>query len=250
MSPPAQARPKDATPQETPDSAASEAFELIATAVHDLKKPLTVVKTVISLIKTGRLGSLTDKQKQAIGQAADATEYMQQLVTDLLEYTKLRREGRNLPMEEVALRDVTDQVLRQLQRQAEATDADIVIGRLPVVTANRQAITKVLMNLVGNALTYVRDGMRPRLELGAETADASHVVHVSDNGCGIPEECRDKVFDRFTRGTNVKGTQGTGLGLAIVKDLVEAHGGRIWLDSEVGAGTTFHFSLPVLQPPS
>ena len=245
MSSPDHARGEDAAPQETGDSAASEAFELIATAVHDLKKPLTVVKTVVSLLKTERLGLLSDKQKQAIGQAADASDYMQQLVTDLLEYTQLRREGRNLPMEEVALRDVVDQVLRQLQHQAEAAGADVVIGRLPVVIANRQAITKVLMNLVGNALAYVRDGVTPALEIAAETADGSHVVHVSDNGCGIPEDCRAKVFDKFTRGTNVKGTQGTGLGLSIVKDLVAAHDGRIWFETEVGAGTTFRFSLPI-----
>ena len=250
MSPPAQTRCDDAASQQTDDSAALEAFEIIATAVHDLKKPLTVVKTVISLLKTERLGPLSDKQKQAIGQAGDASDYMQQLVTDLLEYTKLRREGRDLPMEEVALREVADQVLRQLQHQAESAGADIMIGELPVLVANRQAITKVLMNLVGNALSYVRDGVKPALEIGAETVEGSHVVHVSDNGCGIPEDCRAKVFDKFTRGTNVKGTHGTGLGLSIVKDLVEVHGGRIWFETEVGVGTTFRFSLPILQPPS
>jgi len=113
----------------------------------------------------------------------------------------------------------------------------------------------VFMNLLGNAVSYIGDGPEKRISISAEPAGERVRISVLDTGIGIPEACRSTIFDKFRRGTNVSNTSGTGLGLAIVKGLVEAHGGKVELESSEGEGCRFTFDLPAacsndLHPPS
>ena len=111
------------------------------------------------------------------------------------------------------------------------------------VLADRKGMTKVFMNLIGNAVNYIGEGPDRRIEIGVKTAEGKKVYYVRDNGIGIPEESQKTLFQKFKRGANVKSISGTGLGLSIVKGTIEAHGGTIWAESTVGEGTTFYFTL-------
>jgi signal transduction histidine kinase len=167
------------------------------------------------------------------------------LVDDLLDLSKIESGEIQFDLDKVNLADVVEASIRPLKEQAEEQNIKIVsaIDEDLRAKVDPNKITWVLSNLVGNALRYT-EGLG-KVEVGATQRGNKIYVSVADTGIGIPEEYQDKIFEKFVRvkGENAIDVSGTGLGLAIVKEIIEAHGGQIWLDSELGEGSIFTFTL-------
>ncbi len=160
-----------------------------------------------------------------------------ELVDGVLDYA---RSG-ELVVEKVSLRDVTADVAADLRPQLAAAGATLVVGELPDVRADPRQLRRVLQNLVGNALKF-RGEDPPRVEIAADRGREEWVVSVRDNGIGIDREDARRVFAMFSRVQ--RRVEGSGIGLAVCRRVVEAHGGRIWVEPAEGGGSAFHFTLP------
>jgi signal transduction histidine kinase len=172
---------------------------------------------------------------------------MNELVSDLLDLGRIEA-GLDAPAERVHLRTLLDEVVTALQSQADAKRLTLTIevgGAVPVLAAPAR-LTQALLNLVGNAIKYTPAAGRVVVSVRTDTEPGAVVVRITDTGIGIPTASLPYVFDKFYRvkSAATQGIPGTGLGLAITRSIVEAHGGRIWVDSVEGRGTTFAFSLP------
>jgi signal transduction histidine kinase/signal recognition particle receptor subunit beta len=212
---------------------------------HDLKKPLTVFKTVISLLLGGHLGEMHPTQVEALKNASESVAYMQELIDDIVESSRLDYDGMHFDFEEVHLMVLTGTILRRLRFLIEDQGIQVRIEALPVIKADMKALMKIFMNLIGNSASYMDPNKeRGLLRIyGKELKDRIE-IRVEDNGIGIPEDSQEKIWEKFSRGSNTSGTSGTGLGLYIVRQLVLGHGGDVHVESEVGQGTTFVLSFP------
>jgi signal transduction histidine kinase len=220
-----------------------EIYDLTRNITHDLKKPLGAMKTMMSMLQRGYLGELSEKQGRAVDTAVEAGDYMIRLVSDLLESSKLDSGLSTISPTRVETAELVERIINRLRYQIDEEDIALCVEPLPPVMADADALEKILMNLIGNAISYIGKGPEKRIGIRSEERDDRVVLVVEDSGIGIPPDCMDRIFDKFNRGTNVIGTSGTGLGLAIVKGMVEGHGGRVEVQTEVGAGSTFRFDL-------
>ena len=212
---------------------------------HDLKKPLTVFKTVISLLLGGHLGELQPTQAEALKNASESVEYMQELIDDIVESSRLDYDGMHFEFEEVDLMVLMGTILRRLRFLIEDQGIQVRVEALPVIKADMKALLKIFMNLIGNSASYM-DPNKERGILRIYGKDLGDRIEISveDNGIGIPEDSQEKIWEKFSRGSNTSGTSGTGLGLYIVRQLILGHGGDVHVESEVGKGTTFVLSFP------
>jgi signal transduction histidine kinase len=173
----------------------------------------------------------------------DATDKMQNLLNDLLELSRVGRIGNDpevIPFEELA-REATEIVHGQIVERGITVH---IHQNLPVVYGDRVRLLEVVQNLVDNASKFMGDQPEPRIEIGQEgEEDGKPIFFVRDNGIGISPEHHERVFGLFNK-LDVK-ADGTGIGLALVRRIVEVHGGRIWVQSEAGRGSTFYFTVPL-----
>ncbi|MFN8376432.1 MAG: tetratricopeptide repeat-containing sensor histidine kinase [Anaerolineae bacterium] len=223
--------------------------ELIGTASHDLKSPLSSMMLGIDMLREH--GRLDDRIGQTLLDRLDTSaERMRELISNLLDLAKLET-GQELRMSEVALRPFladaveTFQALaqqRQIMLTLELPEGDILIS------GDGLRLRQVVDNLLSNAIKYTPDG--GRVVVLAEAHSEEVVVRVRDTGIGIPSQALPHLFERFYRVNDQAhaAVEGTGLGLAIVKSIVEQHGGRVWVESQPAAGSTFSFSLPGAAP--
>jgi signal transduction histidine kinase len=167
---------------------------------------------------------------------------MRQLIHDLLELLRVGRQGK-LPAA-VAVSQSIEQACQQLRANIDEHKAIIDVGPMPEVFAQGGQIVQLFQNLIGNAIKYVAPGVQPQIAISARGDGEFWHFTVQDNGIGIPENHLDAVFIIFRRLHADEAYSGTGVGLALCKKIVEQHGGRIWVESEVGTGTRFHFTLP------
>jgi mutual gliding-motility protein MglA len=230
-----------------------ELVDVAQQTVHDLNRPLAAMRLMLSTIDKGYLGEVSDPVKQAVQNGLMAAAQMERLVRDLLDSSRLDHDGMRLQFADCDLTLLLGDVLRTLRYEIDERGVRVVVEPLPCVRADGWALTKVFMNLLGNAISYGRDGEAPVIRVFCEERDDDWVVGVRDNGIGIPAGDRPRLFRRFERGSNTGGISGTGLGLHIVKEIVQGHGGAVSFESEVGQGTTFWLHLPkqpVLAPHS
>jgi two-component system, OmpR family, phosphate regulon sensor histidine kinase PhoR len=221
--------------------------ELVDTAqqtVHDLNRPLSAMRLMLSTIDKGYLGAVSDPVKQAVQNGLMAVHQMERLVRDLLDSSRLDHDGMQLHFGDCDLTLLLGDVLRTLRYEVEERGVAVRIEPLPCIQADSWALTKVFMNLLGNAITYGPATGDPTIRVFAEEGHDEWVLAVQDNGIGIPEADRPRLFRRFERGSNTGGISGTGLGLHIVKEIVQGHGGAVSFESTVGQGTTFLLHLP------
>jgi len=222
-----------------------EVYNLTNAITHDLRKPLATLKATIGMVHGGRLGEVPEKMVEAIDASHEATNYMKELIDDLLEAARLDTGRTMLEFRDTDLGPLIERIRKRFRILMGESGVEFVVGDLPpAVTADESAIEKVLMNLIGNSLSYIGDGEKRITVSGGSDGDMAW-LSVADTGMGIPEGSRDEIFEKFQRGANVSGIHGTGLGLAIVKGIVEAHGGEVSLESEEGEGTTMSFTLPL-----
>ena len=219
-----------------------EQFAYVAS--HDLQEPLRMVANYVELLSQRYTGQLDERADKFIHYASDGARRMQQLVSDLLAYSRVGSQGR--PPVRVETNAVVDRVVHTLQRRLEECGGAIERDELPRVLGDEVQLTQLFQNLVGNALKF-RGDEPPRVRVHAEVEGRQVRFAVSDNGIGMEMRFAERIFQMFQRLHERSAFEGSGIGLAISKRIVERHGGSIWVESEPGAGTTFFFTLPADQ---
>jgi PAS domain S-box-containing protein len=217
-----------------------ERFAYIAS--HDLQEPLRMVASYTQLLARRYRGKLDEDADEFIGYAVNGANRMQQLIRDLLEYSRVGTRGGIFAA--VDCGELVTQVLGDLATAIGEAGAAVVAGPLPTVSGDRSQLRQLFQNLVENALKYRSDAPPvARIDATGE-GDMWHFT-VRDNGIGIAPEYADRIFVIFQRLHTQAEYPGTGIGLAVCKRIVERHGGRIWVESQPGEGATFHFTLPI-----
>jgi len=222
--------------------------EFISTASHELRTPLTVVSSYTEMFEEELLGELTDMQKEKIQIIHAQIDQMIRLVEDMLDALRLESKKSKIQKSLVKIDDIAANVIADLSRLAGLKEHTIslqVNGKIPEVMGDERRIKQVFNNLLTNAIRYTD----PRGHIAVEIEDEFQQVRVSieDNGLGISKKDQKRIFDKFFAGgggTLTRESGRMGLGLAIAKGIVEAHQGRIWVESELGKGSTFFFTLP------
>jgi signal transduction histidine kinase len=219
--------------------------EFVSTVSHDLASPLQAIQIMAELIP--KLGPVNQAQRDAVDDITRMVAKTATLVHDLLDLGKIEA-GVEMEMESCQLATVINEAVEVLKERAKAKEIvlQITLPRaLPLVIGNPIRLGQVVTNFVGNAIKFTPDGGTVTI-LAWET-EGEVAVEVGDTGIGIAPEDQAHIFDKFYRvqSTQVSGIEGTGLGLAIVKSIVEGHGGRVWVESELGQGSNFGFALPI-----
>ena len=215
-------------------------------ASHDLQEPLRTITIYLELLKRDFLGKLGADTEEKIGFVTTAAARMRQMVLDLLAYSQVSQAEREV--ERFSVEAVLATTMLNLQLAIDNTGAIITFDDLPVVAADPTQLGLLFQNLISNAIKYRREEP-PRIHIAARPAGAEWIFSVQDNGIGIDPKHSDQIFTVFKR-FHRSDYPGTGIGLAICKRIVERHGGRIWVDSELGKGSTFYFTLPIPEPES
>ena len=210
-------------------------------ASHDLQAPLRHISGFVELLQRAYQDKLDDTANEWIKNIVNSTERMQALIRDLLSYAKV--ESHSIPFETVSLNDVVSEVEELLQSSVSEVNAQITRNELPDVIGDRTQLVQLLQNLIDNGIKYCKNRV-PLVQVAAEKNDDGWQIAVSDNGIGIDEEYRRKIFEIFRRLHDQQKYPGTGIGLAICRRIVLRHGGRIWAEpNNSGEGTTFCFTL-------
>jgi signal transduction histidine kinase len=216
-----------------------EQFAYVAS--HDLQEPLRMVSGFTGLLKRRYGGKLDADADEYIEFAVGGANRMQALINDLLSYSRVGRE--EVAAKAVDTQAALDQALANLQSAIADRSAMVSCGQLPTVWANHGMLVRLFQNLISNALKFCK-AERPIVRIQAEPRGGDWVFSVVDNGIGIDPQYKDRIFLIFQRLHKQSEYPGTGIGLAVCKRIVERNGGRIWLESEPGKGTTFFFTLP------
>ncbi|MCA1591823.1 MAG: ATP-binding protein [Acidobacteria bacterium] len=222
--------------------------EFLALTTHDLRSPLTVISGVINFFTSGRLGDLTVEQKNMVTMMERNTQNLIELVNDLLDASKLESGTMRLEFSSTELRVLVSELHEGMEHMAQEkgiTLEEKIPEDLPPLRADRAKLRRVVVNLLSNALKFTPNG--GRVEVSAEPSGDMVRISVKDTGVGIQPDDLARLFDKFeqARSRATRGEKGTGLGLYITRQLVELHGGEIEVQSEVGRGSTFSFTIPV-----
>ena len=210
-------------------------------ASHDLKEPLRVITSFVQLLSKRYTGKLDKDADEYIEFTVAAARRMYDLINDLLIFSQV--DDKDAKFSQVASRAACDAALQNLRESIGESGATISVGDLPEVLGDAVQLMEVFPTLVGNAIKFHRPGEPPAISITARPEDGQWRFAVADNGIGIPPGLPD-IFEVFRRLHAVSEFPGTGIGLAICKTIIQRHKGRIWFESEPGAGTTFYFTLP------
>lgn len=211
-------------------------------ASHDLQEPLRTVSSFVTLLEKTATDKLTGKEREYLRYIAEGSERMRALIRDLLSYSQVGQKPASTQL--VDLNAVLNWVLQDLRERISESGANITWDPLPSVIGDEEQLGQLLQNLISNAIKYARPGVKPIVKLSAAEKDHDWVIRVSDNGLGMESDYFQTIFAAFKR-LHGKEIPGTGIGLAICRRVVEAHGGKIWVESVAGVGSTFCFSLPI-----
>jgi PAS domain S-box-containing protein len=223
--------------------------EFVSLAAHQLRTPLSAIKWTLRMLLDRELGEITPEQQEFLEKTYESNERMISLINDLLDVTRIE-EGRYIYRTTlIGLESIVQSVIDSYKTVLEKKELKFELRKpetpLPLVLADVEKIKIVVQNIIDNAIRYTDKGGKVTITLkyGKRELECS----VSDTGVGIPLDQQSRVFSKFFRGANAlrMEPEGSGLGLFIVKNIIEAHGGRIWFESEEGKGTTFYFTLPV-----
>jgi len=216
-----------------------EQFAYVAS--HDLQEPLRMVATYTQLLAERYRGKLDADADKYIHYAVDGALRMQKLVQDLLTFSRVGRQA--LAMQSTDCHVVLETALTNLEAAMQESHAVVEHAQLPTVMADSSQLVQVLQNLIGNAIKF-RGTKPPLIRVSAEAQGKEWVLSVADNGIGIAADHMEEVFVIFRRLHTRSEYPGNGIGLSICKKIIEQHGGRIWIESEAGHGSTFRFTLP------
>ncbi len=235
-------RVKERTTELARSNAELEQFAYIAS--HDLQEPLRMVSSYVQLLEKRYQGKLDQDADEFINFAAEGALRMQRLINDLLAYSRVGTRGKSF--EEVNLEAALAQATENLQLAIREKNAAVTHDPLPLTYGDSGQLTQVFQNLIDNAIKFCREEA-PKVHVSASVKEGECVCQVKDNGIGIAPEYLDKLFLLFQRLHTRKEYPGTGIGLAICKRIIERHGGRIWVKSRPGEGSTFYFIIPTTK---
>ncbi len=215
-----------------------EQFAYVAS--HDLQEPLRMVSSYTQLLERRYKESLDDDAKDFIHYAVDGANRMQILINDLLQYSRVTTRGKDF--EKTDLNEILGNAIVNLKSKIDETGTIITNNELPVLNVDASQILRVFQNLITNGMKY-RKNETPSIHIGAVEKAEEFEFTVRDNGIGIDSKFHKRIFEIFERLHTKDEYEGTGIGLAICKRIIERHGGKIWVESEIGEGSIFHFTL-------
>lgn len=223
--------------------------EFVSVAAHQLRTPLSAIKWTVRMILDGDVGNINEEQKELLEKTYISNERMIRLINDLLNVSRIE-EGRLLyNQEEVQIEDVLEGVVNASQEILRNKNMTLKVEKkeLPKVIIDKEKMGLVIQNLLENAVKYTQQGGKIKITL--ENDENNVIFKIEDSGVGIPKEQQDRIFTKFFRAENVTRmeTDGTGLGLYTTKNIVQAHKGEIWFESEEKKGTTFYFTIPIIN---
>ena len=211
-------------------------------ASHDLQEPLRVIAGYVHLLEERYADQLDQDARDFIGFAVDASHRMRTLINDLLEYSRVESHGN--PFETVDCNSALSEAMADLEVSIEESGATLTSDPLPEVYGDPVQIAHVLENLIGNGIKFRKENALPVIHVSSRLDGNDWQISVRDNGIGIRPRYHDRIFGMFKRAHKRSKYPGTGIGLALCLKMVERHGGRMWVESEVGRGSTFHFTIP------
>ena len=225
--------------------------QLLSHVSHELRAPLTCVHQFTSLLLDGLSGPITGEQRDDLETILSSTNQLRNMIDDLLETARIEAGKIKIECDCVELQDLVLEAIKMVRSTAaeKSIEVNYQTRREPLlIYADARRVHQILLNLIGNALKFTSPGGRVEVKYGTAPDHPGYaIVTVKDNGCGISEPAKARVFERlYQEESSVDaGRQGLGLGLAICKELVSCHGGKIWLESAIGQGSTFSFTLPL-----
>lgn len=227
-----------------------EKDDFLSMASHELNSPLAAVRGYLSMMIDEHIGGkLTPVHEKYMRNIAVSTDRLIHLVKDLLNVSRIEQHRIHLIFSQVSINDVIEQAVMEIKPNVQEMKHTLSVNLdkdLPKTWCDADRITEVVINLLSNSVKYTKEG--GKLEVSSKRDGDKIEVSVKDNGFGISEEAQKRIFSRFEQGDmNRDQRKGTGLGLFIVKNLVELHGGKIWIESEEGKGSTFFFTLPIVK---
>jgi light-regulated signal transduction histidine kinase (bacteriophytochrome) len=209
-------------------------------ASHDLQEPLRTVSNYMQLFAEDYIEQLDDNAKKYLTSVNNATSRMSVLIKSLLDFSRL---GRDKKLITLNCKKIIDEVLADLEIRIKTSQASIEVTEMPEILAYESELRQLFQNLINNAIKFQRPNLKPKIKISATEVDHKWKFAVSDNGIGIAPEHFERVFGIFQRLHTKDEFEGNGIGLANCKKIVELHNGEIWLDSKLGEGTTFYFTL-------
>ena len=222
-------------------SHSNEALEQFAhIASHDLQEPLRMVASYTQLLARRYKGRLDEDADEFIAYAVDGTQRMKRLIEDLLLYSRAGKGGP--PMHEFQSEGALQEALENLSMRLQETGAKVTQDALPVITGSEAQVVQIFQNLISNALKYRGDRV-PVIHISSQKGKSEWIFSVADNGIGIDSRYFERIFQIFQRLHGREEYEGTGIGLAICQRILHQQGGRIWVDSVLGEGSTFYFSI-------
>lgn len=210
-------------------------------ASHDLQSPLKTITNYLTLLESRHGSQLDADARKLVGVSTAAAERMKVLINDLLGFSRVGSDAVFVPVD---LNRLIAEIREEQQADLQATGATLDVGPLPTLMAHHADLHQLFQNLITNGLKYHRPGVAPHLTIRATDQGEQFLFSVGDNGIGIAPEHYDRVFQIFQRLHGRNEYSGTGIGLATCKKVVDIYGGRIWIDSTVGVGSTFYFTIP------
>ncbi len=218
--------------------------KFLGTASHELKTPLTAIKANVDFVLSGREGPIPRNFRQYLLTIQRNTNRIQEIMEKMLDMARIKAGKIDLLMERVNLLKAVKEYVKEIKPVEKRIDIKINIPRYLHVRADRNRLHDIYINLLSNAFKFTPAG--GEIRIGARRENDVVLVEVSDTGVGIPEDLWEKVFDEFYQ-VDRRRYGGTGLGLTIVRNIVEEHGGKIWVNSEVGKGSSFYFTVPLAR---
>jgi signal transduction histidine kinase len=232
--------------------AANEAkSEFVSMVSHELKIPMTAIKGYTKLLQMGSGGQVNEKQRSFLGIINSSVDRMNALVQDLLDISRIETGRLKLELQSIRLETIVDEVVHLLRHEFETRQQKLSVAvppDLPPIRADRARLTQVLTNLLGNANKYTPEG--GSIGVHSEVHNGCVLCSVRDTGIGISPQHQKQLFRKFFRADDeyVREVEGTGLGLSIAKSIVELQGGEMWVESELGKGSVFNFTVPIATP--
>ena len=220
----------------------NELRQFVHVASHDLREPLRMINSFVQLLKEAAGDKLGAEANEYMQFAMEGAQRIQKLIDDLMSYTKLGAQSKSL--QKVDLNAIFQESMFNLQMAAEEKKAEITCDSLPVVEADPTQMVLLFQNLLGNAIKF-NGKENPKVKLTVGREGGFWLFNVWDNGIGIDPQYFEKIFVVFQRLHSRSEYPGTGIGLALCKKIVELHGGKIWVESEPGKGSVFHFTIPI-----
>ena len=215
-----------------------EQFAYVAS--HDLQEPLRMVSSFTQLLEKRYAHQLDADAREFIAFAVDGATRMQKLINDLLDFSRITTRGKEFTKLDATT--ILGYALSNLHEKIKENGAIVTNDELPFIKGDESQLIRLFQNLIGNAIKF-RSEESPRIHISFQTIPDYWQISVKDNGIGINPEYNERIFQIFQRLGNIKKYPGTGIGLAVCKRIVERHGGIIWVESEEGKGSIFHFTI-------